>query len=162
MIARFRSVSHPADSGQGRVLWVPSLRPPVAGAASPGLRGQELLEGLEDVRWLPGGQVLQPGAQVLLEAPAQPTRHRADAPPAPRQRPAPDHVGQEVPEDRKDVALHGLGLPGVHRGHQLCERERKVTPSGPVPPRAAAAPQARRMPGAQYRASDSHGPRNVF
>lgn len=136
---------------------VGAIPPSVTGAASPGLRGQELLEGLEDVLWLAGGQVLQPGAQVLLEAPGQPTGRRADVPTAPRQHPVPDHVGQEVPEDRKDVALHGLGLSGAHRGHQHCQRERgRVTPSvslgtpalcltGQQPPR----PQGRWMPEVQ-------------
>lgn len=112
---------------------VGAIHPLVTGAASPGLGGQELLEGLEDMLWLAGGQVLQPGAQVLLEALGQPTRHRADIPTTPRQHPVPGHVGQEVPEDRKDVALHGLGLSGAHRGHQHCQKERgRVTPPGPV------------------------------
>lgn len=111
-----------------------AIPPSVAGAASPGLRGQELLQGLEDALGLPSGQGLQPGAQVLLEAASQPARHGADAPPAPGLHPSPHYVGQEGPEDRKDMAFHGLRLPGVHRGHQSCEEERgKVTPWSPGP-----------------------------
>lgn len=92
-------------------------------AASQGSHVQEVLERREDVSRLACGHGLQPGAHLLLEAPGQPAQHRADVPAVPGQDAVPHHVVQEVPEDRKDMALHGLGLSGVNRGHQHCRAE---------------------------------------
>ena len=79
----------------------------------------------EDLLWLAGSQVLQPGAHLLLEAPAQPAGGRADVPAVPGQDAVPHHAVQEVPEDWKDVALHSLRLSGVNRGHHHCHTEKR-------------------------------------
>lgn len=74
----------------------------------------KFLEHLEDMLGLTGSKVLQAGPHLLLEASSQPAHHHADVPTTSRQHAVAAHLVQEVPEDWKDVPLHGLRLSGVH------------------------------------------------